>query len=104
MITIVLPTYNEAGHIARLLTAICREAARVGDFEVVVIDDDSPDATAAVIAEVARTDPRVRLERRTTERGLASAVWRGIQLARGDVIVVMDADFNHAPEEIPKLC
>lgn len=104
MISIVLPTYNEAGHIARLVESICHEAARAGEFEVVVVDDDSPDGTADAVAAIARTDGRVRIERRTTERGLASAIWRGIEMARGDTIVVMDADFNHSPKEIPKFC
>ncbi len=104
MISVILPTYNEAGHIERLLRAIGLEAARVGDYEAIVVDDDSPDGTADQVAAIARTNPRIRLERRTSERGLASAIWRGIELARGDVVLVMDADFNHAPEEIPKFC
>lgn len=104
MITIILPTYNESGHIARLISDILEHASRAGDHEIVVVDDNSPDGTAAIVGELAVADGRVRVERRMAERGLATAVWRGIQLARGEIVVVMDADFDHDPAEIPKMC
>jgi dolichol-phosphate mannosyltransferase len=99
-LTVVLPTYNESGNIGDLIVAV-REASRAfPDLEILVIDDGSPDGTAA-IAQAAGPDVRVVV--RTGERGLASAVGRGIVEARGDVVVVMDTDFNHQPEMIPQM-
>jgi dolichol-phosphate mannosyltransferase len=102
MISVILPTYNEREGIAELaaeLLAITR-AARL-DAEVLVVDDDSPDGTAAHLAEVFRAEPALRVHVRRGERGLATAIRRGIAEARGDVIAVMDSDGNHDPALLP---
>lgn len=102
MVSVVLPTYNEREGIAELageILAVAR-AARL-DAEVLVVDDDSPDGTAAHLAEVFRAEPAIRTHVRRGERGLASAIRRGIEEARGDVIVVMDSDGNHDPVLVP---
>ncbi len=102
MISVVLPTYNEREGIAELCAEILAigRAARL-DLEVVVVDDDSPDGTAAHLATVFRTEPAVRLHVRRGERGLASAIHRGVTEARGDTIVIMDSDGNHDPALLP---
>lgn len=104
VVTVVMPTFNEAGHIAALVRAVVAEMEQAGTaFEVIVVDDDSPDGTAAAV-EPLTVDPRVRLEVRLRHRGLAASIRRGIELARGDVVVVMDSDFNHDPKDVPILC
>lgn len=98
-LSVVLPTYNERDNIAPLVG----ELLRVGGegIEVVVVDDDSPDGTAAVVAEHYGSDPRVRLVVRKEDRGLAKSIRRGIEEAKGDAVAVMDTDFNHDPEMVP---
>jgi len=102
VVSIVLPTYNERDGIGELvaeIVAIAR-AARL-DFEVLVVDDDSPDGTAAHVHEAFAGEPAVRVHVRRGERGLATAVWRGLREAWGDVVVVMDSDGNHDPALLP---
>ncbi len=102
MISVVLPTYNEREGVAELVTEVLAVTRGAGlDAEVLVVDDDSPDGTAAHLAVVFQTDPAVRVHVRRGERGLAGAIRRGIQEARGDSLVVMDSDGNHDPTLIP---
>ncbi len=102
-ITIILPTYNEAKNINSLIE---RTLQALGDYpggmEIVVVDDNSPDGTWQLVAERAKTDARVRLVRRTHERGLTSAIQRGIREAHGEWIGWMDCDLSMPPEEWPK--
>jgi dolichol-phosphate mannosyltransferase len=102
VLSVVLPTYNEREGIAELVAEILMVARRAGlDLEVLVVDDASPDGTAAHVEAVFRSDPAVRVRVRQGERGLASAIHRGIREARGDVVVVMDSDGNHDPALLP---
>lgn len=99
-VTIVVPTYNERANIAPLVAAI--EAAMHGlPWEIVVVDDDSPDGTWAEVARLAAAEPRLRWLRRVGRRGLASAVVEGAMTARGDMIAVIDADFQHDERILP---
>lgn len=104
LLTVVIPTYNEAAVIADTLDKLVKvlENAKV-DYEIIVVDDNSPDGTSAVVEEYSKVNPRVRLIVRRSERGLASAVFAGIMAARGSYIVVMDADQQHPPEKVPEL-
>jgi len=102
MISVVLPTYNEREGIAELIDEIlgvCRASGL--EAEVVVVDDDSPDGTAAHLEATYRREPRVRVHVRKGERGLATAIRRGLEMARGEVVVVMDSDGNHDPALLP---
>jgi dolichol-phosphate mannosyltransferase len=101
-ISIVLPTFNEGDNIGPLME---RTLAALSDYEVevIVVDDDSPDGTWQVVAERAKTNPRIRLIHRTEERGLTSAIWRGITEAQGAWIGWMDCDLSMPPEDWPKL-
>ncbi len=99
--TVVVPTYNEREN----LPALARRLFNVLDphlAELLIVDDDSPDGTAAVAAELATAYP-VRCVVRRGERGLAGAVIVGLRAARGERVVVMDADLSHPPEAIPAL-
>ena len=101
MISVVVPTYNEAASIPKLAE---RLAASMGarPWELVVVDDGSPDGTADVAEALAPLIP-VRVVRRAGKLGLATAVMAGFAAAQGDPIVVMDADLSHPPEVVPHL-
>lgn len=100
-ISIILPTYNEAENICPLIDRILNCLSP--PFEIIVIDDNSPDGTAGHVAAVYGENPLIRLFIRKNERGLTSAIRRGIQEARGDILVWMDCDLSMAPEKIPEL-
>ncbi len=72
-------------------------------YEIVVVDDDSADGTWRLVEARSRVDPRVRVVRRVGQRGLSSAVLAGMAVARGDVLVVIDADLQHDERRIPEL-
>jgi len=101
-VTVILPTYNERENIGPLIE---RTLAAINGWaiEVLVVDDDSPDETWKVVEEMAGRDARIVLCQRTEERRLTSAIWHGIQHARGDVVLWMDCDLSMPPEFIPDL-
>lgn len=103
-LSIVIPTYNERMNIIPLIESIM---AVIGEsrhgYEVIVVDDNSPDKTATALKESFRANRNIRVFKRTGGRGLASAILFGIKKSKGDIIVGMDADFNHPPEKIPDL-
>lgn len=101
LISIILPTYNEAENIVSLVEEIC--ASLDQPFEVIVVDDDSPDGTWELVEALQGDDKPIRLIRRTTERGLVSAVREGIAQAQGEVVVWMDCDFSHPPALVPQM-
>lgn len=103
-LSLILPTFNERHAAPRLLHEIdsVLGASRI-DYEALVLDDASPDGTADVVAEAFSGNGRVRVIRRHGPRGLAFAIREGIESARGDVIVVMDSDFNHDPRALADL-
>jgi dolichol-phosphate mannosyltransferase len=99
----VLPTYEERATIGRVLDGLLSLPERV---DVLVVDDASPDGTAEIVREAAAADPRVRLLERPGKAGLASAYLSGFELALAegyDLIVEMDADLSHRPEQLPAL-
>jgi dolichol-phosphate mannosyltransferase len=105
-LSVVVPTYNEAKNIREMverLTAVL--SARFGDrYEIIVVDDASPDRTWEVALALTDTHPHLRIVRRLDERGLSTAVVRGWQLAHGDLLGVIDADLQHPPEVLARLC
>jgi dolichol-phosphate mannosyltransferase len=101
-VSVVLPTYDERENIGPLIEALLDNLADV-PTEIVVVDDDSPDGTWQVVADIAERDERVRLLHRVDERGLTSAIVAGIGQARGDIVVWMDCDFSMPPEVVPQL-
>jgi dolichol-phosphate mannosyltransferase len=103
LLSIVIPTYQEAENLPVLVPQIAAVLERADiRAEILVVDDDSPDDTPAVCERLAADAP-LRLIVRKGERGLSSAVIRGFQEARGDVLLCMDADLSHPPETIPSL-
>lgn len=102
-IFVTLPTYNERGNIERLIETLL---AIDGDYEVVVIDDDSPDGTWKAVARMGKEDPRIHLIHRTKDAGRGRSGAEGFRFALdhgAGVIVEMDADFSHDPAVVPAL-
>jgi len=99
LVSVILPTYNEAGNIADLIEAI--DSFITQPHEIIVVDDNSPDGTSAIVQKI--DNPRVRLETRMKNRGLTKSIKRGIELAKGDTVVWMDCDFSMPPQVIPDL-
>lgn len=103
MISVVIPTYNEAGAIEQTLRRAAMALRATGDaFELIVVDDASADGTAE-LAEGLNPELPVRVLRRPGKLGLASAVVHGWGKARGDIFGIMDADLQHPPEILQKL-
>ena len=99
-LSLVIPTFNEAKNIEELTRCLTEllEGPLGGDYELILVDDDSPDRTWERAIALTPQFPRLRVMRRTRERGLATAVLRGFQAARGEVLAVIDADLQHPPE------
>ena len=102
-LSIVVPTFLEAESLPRLVPALVQELETEGHrAEILVVDDDSPYGTADVARELARSYP-VRVIERRGRRGLATAVIEGFEAARGEVLVVIDADGSHPVSAVPRL-
>ena len=100
---VVIPTYNEAGSIQEVLERVLAADPRV---EALVVDDGSPDGTAALVGAIAAGEDRVHLLQRSAKQGLGAAYRAGFAwgLERGyDAMVEMDADLSHPPERLPAL-
>ena len=101
-VSVVVPTLNEAENLKLLVPRVA--AALTGrDYEIIIVDDDSPDGTRAVCADLAKTYPLTLHVRERAKDGLSGAVLEGFRVARGDVLVVMDADLQHPPDRLPAL-
>jgi dolichol-phosphate mannosyltransferase len=100
-VSVILPTYNEREAFELLYPTLAPIVLQLGG-EIVIVDDGSPDGTSAY-ARSLTGPPTCAVVDRPGERGLASAVLAGIDRARGDVLVVMDADGSHPPETLPAL-
>jgi dolichol-phosphate mannosyltransferase len=102
--SIVLPTYNERDNIVELIQAILATLLPENlEYEIVVVDDNSPDGTSEAVRENFLDDCRVKLFVRTQARGLATALRYGIDHSDGEILVFMDTDFNHDPVIIPQM-
>lgn len=100
-LSIVIPAFNEAATIDRVLDRI---SASVGQFhEIVVVDDASSDDTAAHVEKRVGLDPRIRLLRHSQNSGKTAALRTGFAAVTGDLVVVQDADLEYDPADIPDL-
>ena len=100
---VILPTYNEAGNVTRMVDALT--ALGLG-LRVLVVDDDSPDGTGAIADGLAARDANVQVVHRSGERGLGTAYLAGFREATrrgGERLITMDCDFSHDPATIPRL-
>jgi dolichol-phosphate mannosyltransferase len=104
-LSLVIPTFKERENIAALIELLSQLLDQVlpGNYELIVVDDDSPDYTWKIAQELVSQYPQVRVMRRQQERGLSTAVIRGWQVARGEVLGVIDGDLQHPPEVLLQL-
>ncbi len=96
MISIVIPTYNEIDNITRLIPKISG-VLEGQKYELIIVDDNSPDGTADAVQKLSKDYP-ITILKRNGKLGLASAVLHGFQYAKGDILGVIDADLQHPPE------
>ena len=102
-ILVVVPTYNERENLPKLVD---RLLSAQEELEILVVDDSSPDGTGKWAEGLASSNPRIHLLSRTAKNGLGRAYIEGFQWAIShgyDLIVQMDADFSHNPDDVPKL-
>lgn len=102
-VLIIIPTYNEAENISSLIPEVLEQDEMV---EVLVVDDNSPDGTGEIVADLAKDNPRIHLLERQGKMGLGSAYITGFKYALEhgyEYVIEMDADFSHSPSDIPRL-
>ncbi|MBW4539390.1 MAG: glycosyltransferase family 2 protein [Myxacorys chilensis ATA2-1-KO14] len=103
--SLIVPTFNESKNVHQIVQILTRllDHALPNDYELIVVDDNSPDHTWEIAQQIMPSYPHLRVMRRQTERGLSTAVIRGWQVARGDILGVIDGDLQHPPEVLLKL-
>jgi glycosyltransferase involved in cell wall biosynthesis len=101
--TIILPAFNESGYIAEMVArAIIAGEMRPDPFEIIVVNNASADATAAIVAAIAVKDPRVRLISHPENRLYAASCLTGAKAAQGERIFILDSDGQHPAEDLWK--
>jgi dolichol-phosphate mannosyltransferase len=117
--SIIIPTYNESENILRLISEIERNLSTSDFTEIVIVDDNSPDGTGKLVESYISqqsnnndnqkeiddktTNCRIRVVHRTGKNGLIPAIMAGVKQSSGQNVIIMDADFSHPPEIIPKM-
>ncbi len=101
-LSLVIPTFNESGNLRELIRRV--DAALNGvAWEMIVVDDNSPDGTARLAKQIAQEDGRVRCIRRVNRRGLAGACIEGMLASAAPVVAVMDGDLQHDEKILPQM-
>lgn len=105
LLSLVIPTYNESSNVPNIVEQLTQLLDNFipERYELLLVDDDSPDLTWQTAQNITGKYPQLRVMRRETEKGLSSAVIRGWQTAKGSVLGVIDADLQHPPEVLLKL-
>nr|WP_295621700.1 glycosyltransferase [Chamaesiphon sp. GL140_3_metabinner_50] len=103
--SLIIPTFNESQNIEELVSILSKILDRTipQQYELIVVDDDSPDRTWELASELISEYPQLRVIRRQAERGLSTAVICGWQAAQGEILGVIDADLQHPPEILIQL-
>lgn len=103
--SLIIPTYNEGDNVPEIVSILSRllDSVIPGEYELIVVDDNSPDGTWKIAQDLTSEYPQLRVMRREAEKGLSTAVIRGWQVARGQVFGVIDADLQHPPEILLQL-
>jgi dolichol-phosphate mannosyltransferase len=103
--SLIIPTYNESKNVAKIVAQLTQllDGFMPGDYELILVDDNSPDQTWQVAQDLTAQYPQLKVMRREQERGLSSAVIRGWQVAKGGILGVIDADLQHPPETLLQL-
>lgn len=102
-LTVIIPTFNEGENIEAIIRAVEDVLGKAGiRGEILVVDDSSPDGTIPAVRALEAVFPNVRLAVRSSDPGLSQSVVEGFALARAPVFLVMDADFSHPPDLVPR--
>jgi dolichol-phosphate mannosyltransferase len=101
-LSVISPTFNEVENIPRLVEQLGQALSHI-DYEILIVDDNSPDLTWSVAERISLTNPRVRVLRRMCDPGLGSAVIEGFSSAQGEAVACIDADLQHDPRILPKM-
>jgi dolichol-phosphate mannosyltransferase len=104
-LSLIVPTYNESGNIEKIVQILSNilDKSLPNDYELIIVDDDSTDRTWNLAQGLMADYPHLRVMRRQTERGLSTAVIRGWQASRGEILGVIDGDLQHPPDVLLKL-
>lgn len=105
MLSIIVPAYNEATTLQALVEKILGVSFPV-DYEIIIVDDHSKDETHAIARRLAESGPgagRIRLLHNAVNQGKGFSIRRGMREARGEVLIIQDADFEYEPSDIPAL-
>jgi len=107
-VSVIIPTYNESKNILQVLKSIGENLPLYFSTQAIVVDDNSPDGTGKIVEDYLKNVKKIAgytvdIIHRTAKKGLGSAILKGVQYAKGDTIVVMDSDFSHPPQIIPRL-
>lgn len=102
-LSVVVPLYNEEDSLPHLVEAVTRSLMAADDWELVLVDDGSTDATESIAASIVARDSRVRLIALARNYGQTAAMQAGFDHARGEVVVSMDGDLQNDPDDIPRL-
>ncbi|HYC88020.1 MAG TPA: glycosyltransferase [Thermoanaerobaculia bacterium] len=100
LLSVIVPCYNERATVAELLRRV-REVPI--DKEIIVVDDQSKDGSRDIVARLAQEWPEIRQIIQPVNQGKGAAIRRGIEEARGDIVLIQDADLEYDPEDYPKL-
>jgi len=119
--SIIIPTYNESANIVRLISEIEKNMPGLESTEIIVVDDNSPDGTGNLVEnyiknkalgknektvkrnEVELSETKIKVIHRKEKNGLIPAIMEGVAVSNGKYILIMDADFSHPLEFIPKM-
>lgn len=104
-LSLVIPTYNEGENTRIIIGLLAQILDKIipNQYELIVVDDDSPDLTWKIALDLLQEYPQLQVMRRIKERGLSSAVIRGWQVSQGEILGVIDADLQHPPEVLQGL-
>ena len=103
--SLIVPTYNESKNLAKLVEILTQLLNNYfqKNYELIIVDDDSPDLTWQVGLDLMSSYPQLRVMRRQGEKGLSTAVIRGWQASQGEILGVIDGDLQHPPETLIKM-
>ena len=101
-VSVIIPSYNEKDNIKEVIRQAYYYTGK-DLFEVIIVDDNSPDGTWKLIKKLQKKYKNLRLILIMQKGGLASAIWRGITESRGNIVIWLDCDLSHPPKIIPKL-
>lgn len=101
-LSVIVPTYNEVNNVEPMVAAVSKVLENI-DFEIIYVDDDSPDGTAAKVKEIGASNDRVHCVHRIGRRGLSSAVIEGVLVSSAQYVAVIDGDMQHDESKLIKM-